>query len=74
MWPAIIEKAYAKLYGGYQDIEGGKVSFALQDLTGGFPEEIILKDFRDNLDVFWSKLMDFKKYVIKLNLQPRKKF
>jgi len=74
LWPAIIEKAYAKLYGGYQDIEGGKVSFALQDLTGGFPEEIILKDFRDNLDVFWSKLMDFKKYVIKLNLQPRKKF
>lgn len=34
----IIEKAYAKLYGGYNKIVGGKVALALADLTGGFPE------------------------------------
>lgn len=34
----ILEKAYAKLYGGYQNIVGGKVSIALADMTGGFPE------------------------------------
>lgn len=34
----IIEKAYAKLYGGYQNIVGGKVALALSDMTGGFPE------------------------------------
>lgn len=33
----ILEKAYAKLYGGYQNIVGGKVSVALADMTGGFP-------------------------------------
>jgi hypothetical protein len=38
----ILEKAYAKLHGGYHHIVGGKVSFALSDLTGGFPEEIKL--------------------------------
>ena len=36
----IIEKAYAKLYGGYDNIVGGKVALALADMTGGFPEEI----------------------------------
>jgi hypothetical protein len=25
IWPMIIEKAYAKLYGGYQNIDGGYV-------------------------------------------------
>ena len=33
----IIEKAYAKLHGGYQNIVGGKVALALADMTGGFP-------------------------------------
>lgn len=44
IWPNILEKAYAKLYGGYNKIEGGKVNFVLGELTGGFPEEIILED------------------------------
>lgn len=34
----ILEKAYAKLFGGYQNIVGGKVALALADMTGGFPE------------------------------------
>lgn len=42
VWCQVMEKAYAKLYGGkeggYFNIgEGGFVSFALSDLTGGIP-------------------------------------
>lgn len=49
LWPNILEKAYAKLYGGYDKIEGGKVSYVLAELTGGQPEEIVLKDKQDNV-------------------------
>lgn len=42
----ILEKAYAKLYGGYHNIVGGKVALALADMTGGFPEEIELKPYQ----------------------------
>lgn len=39
LWPAILEKAYAKLYGSYSAIIGGKVHVALGDLVeNGFPE------------------------------------
>jgi hypothetical protein len=39
LWPAILEKAYAKLYGSYSAIVGGKVHVALADLTDqGYPE------------------------------------
>ena len=35
LWPALAEKAYAKLKGSYEDIgEGGDASFALTSLTG----------------------------------------
>jgi len=38
LWPMVLEKAYAKLHGSYNYIEGGKVQYALADMTDGFPE------------------------------------
>jgi calpain-15 len=34
LWVLILEKAYAKMYGSYDVIEGGHPSLALRDLTG----------------------------------------
>ena len=40
----ILEKAYAKLYGSYQNIYGGYVDEALADLTNGAPSRLSFSD------------------------------
>lgn len=43
-WPALLEKAYAKFYGGYSNLQGGKTSQALQDLTGGIAQNFRISE------------------------------
>eukprot|EP00753_Platysulcus_tardus_P008548 PLAT16095.1.p1 GENE.PLAT16095.1~~PLAT16095.1.p1 ORF type:complete len:894 (-),score=525.29 PLAT16095.1:252-2933(-) len=43
-WVVFLEKAYAKLHGTYEALNGGSVAEALVDLTGGASEKIVLTE------------------------------
>jgi hypothetical protein len=43
-WVCFLEKAYAKLYKNYEELNGGKMPEALVDLTGGVTEKLNLKE------------------------------
>ena len=43
-WPALLEKAYAKLHGSYNDLESGDMNESAVNFTGGIPEWIDLEE------------------------------
>ncbi|XP_062594364.1 calpain-A-like [Saccostrea cucullata] len=43
-WAALLEKAYAKLRGCYEGVDGGKLQDSVVDLTGGISETVDIKD------------------------------
>ena len=41
-WSALLEKAYAKLHGAYENLQAGKSCDAMVDFTGGSPQSFLL--------------------------------
>ncbi|XP_047318032.1 calpain-type cysteine protease DEK1-like isoform X2 [Impatiens glandulifera] len=64
LWVSLLEKAYAKLHGSYEALEGGLVQDALVDLTGGAGEEIDMRTSQAQIDLasgrLWAQLLRFK--------------
>ncbi len=60
MWVLLLEKAYAKIYGSYANIESGIVLNAMRDLTGAPGESLKIKE-RKPMDVFKWLLANHKK-------------
>ena len=65
VWMLILEKAFAKLYGSYKNLEGGSPSEAFRDLTGCPVSVFSLRDekvqdvkFKTEL---WKMLLNFQK-------------
>ena len=60
----LIEKAYAKMHGGYESLIDGDIEYALRDLTGGVPE---MTD--TNTDAKFSEKVVQGKFWIELKKQ-----
>lgn len=73
MWVIIAEKAFAKIHGSYERIEGGDTQITLRDLTGAPGETLDLKDKDLTKDMVWQKLKDADKkdYIICCSIDAR---
>ncbi|GAB7363312.1 hypothetical protein MBLNU230_g3593t1 [Neophaeotheca triangularis] len=56
LWPALIEKAYLKVRGGY-DFPGSNSGTDLWILSGWIPEQVFLRDDDVEPDHLWKRLM-----------------
>lgn len=56
LWVALIEKAYAKLHGCYENLISGYVDEGIQELTGFQPEKILIRN--ETSGVFPHKMIE----------------
>ena len=70
-WPALLEKAYAKLHGSYEALKYGSVLDGLADLTGGVAESILLKNDPTGSGRLLLELLDMTS-VVTANVQVEK--
>lgn len=57
LWPSLVEKAYARLHGGYAAVAHGCVADALIDLTGGVVDTINLAAGLESEGAIWLHIM-----------------
>jgi hypothetical protein len=62
-WAVLLEKAYAKFYGSFEAIEGGQVSEAMIDFTGGINETYDLDKAPANLFNIMKKALKGKSLI-----------
>lgn len=72
-WGPLLEKAYAKLYGSYENLEAGQTYDALIDMSGGIQEQFDLAKMRyDERENFWEilKLSFEQESIMSASINP----
>lgn len=62
----LLEKAYAKIHGGYYNINSGLSREALRDLTGASTKNIFIEEHKQSLGSLWKVLIENhkKKFIM----------
>lgn len=55
MWVLLLEKAFAKMWGGYHKLTGGRAAFAWQALTGIVEQKVLLRVGGSGATSFWEE-------------------